>query len=180
MNPIPFLDGTADFNEVVFTDVFVPDADLVGTEGMGWTQIGQELAFERGGPDRWLSTYLVLEQYLREHDAGRARSPRSSSSSDRRPRASGGCATCRCRWRARSTAHGQPSVQAALVKEMGTRFEQDLLESIRRFVDVEPVPDSSSLFERLLANAILTAPVFTIRGGTIEILRSVAAKGLRA
>ena len=68
-------------------------------------------------------------------------------------------------------------MQAALVKEMGTRFEQDLLESIRRFVDVEPVPDSSSLFERLLANAILTAPVFTIRGGTIEILRSVAAKG---
>jgi hypothetical protein len=49
-----------------------------------------------------------------------------------------------------------------------------------RFVDVEPVVGSASLAERLLATAVLTAPAFTIRGGTIEILRSVAAKGLRA
>ena len=66
------------------------------------------------------------------------------------------------------------------MKEMGTRFEQDLLEGLRRLVDVEPSPTSSSRFERLLANAILTSPAFTIRGGTIEILRSVAAKGLRS
>ena len=161
------------------TDVFVPDADVVGTAGMGWAQIGQELAFERGGPDRWLSTYLVLEQYLREHDPAELDAAFVELL---------GSAVARF-WGLRNLslsvaraidAHGQPSVQAALVKEMGTRFEQDLLESIRRFADVEPVPDSSSLFERLLANAILTAPVFTIRGGTIEILRSVAAKGLRA
>ena len=178
VNPIPFLDGTADFNEVVLTDVFVPDADVVGTVGIGWAQIGQELAFERGGPDRWLSTYLVLEQYLREHEPAELDTAFVELL---------GSAAARF-WGLRNLslsvaraidAHGQPSVQAALVKEMGTRFEQDLLESIRRFADVEPVPDSSSLFERLLANAILTAPVFTIRGGTIEILRSVAAKGLR-
>ena len=179
VNPIPFLDGTADFNEVVLTDVFVPDTDVVGTVGMGWAQIGQELAFERGGPDRWLSTYLVLEQYLREHDPAELDTAFVELL---------GSAVARF-WGLRNLslsvaraidAHGQPSVQAALVKEMGTRFEQDLLEGIRRFADVEPVPDSSSLFERLLANAILTAPVFTIRGGTIEILRSVAAKGLRS
>ena len=176
VNPIPFLDGTADFNEVVLTDVFVPDADVVGTVGNGWAQIGQELAFERGGPDRWLSTYLVLEQYLREHEPAELDAAFVELL---------GSAAARF-WGLRNLslsvaraidAHEQPSVQAALVKEMGTRFEQDLLESIRRFADVEPVPDSSSLFERLLANAILTAPVFTIRGGTIEILRSVAAKG---
>ena len=68
VHPIPFLDGTHDFNEVVLSDVFVPHADLVGREGNGWRQIGQELAFERGGPDRWLSTYLVLEQHVREHE----------------------------------------------------------------------------------------------------------------
>jgi hypothetical protein len=146
---------------------------------MGWAQIGQELAFERGGPDRWLSTYLVLEQYLREHD---------STELDDAFVELVGSATARF-WGLRNLslsvaraidAHGQPSVQAALVKEMGTRFEQDLLERIRRFADIEPVPDAASLFERLLANAILTSPVFTIRGGTVEILRSVAAKGLRA
>jgi len=178
VHPIPFLDGTSDFNEVVLTDVFVSDADLVGTEGMGWAQIGQELAFERGGPDRWLSTYLVLEQYLREHDA---------ASLDPAFVEVLGSAVARF-WGLRNLslavaraidAHGQPSVQAALVKEMGTRFEQDLLEAVRRLVDVEPTLDSPSLFERLLTNAILTSPAFTIRGGTIEILRSVAAKGLR-
>jgi hypothetical protein len=145
---------------------------------MGWAQIGQELAFERGGPDRWLSTYLVLEQYLREHDA---------ASLDPAFVEVLGSAVARF-WGLRNLslavaraidAHGQPSVQAALVKEMGTRFEQDLLEAVRRLVDVEPTLDSPSLFERLLTNAILTSPAFTIRGGTIEILRSVAAKGLR-
>jgi alkylation response protein AidB-like acyl-CoA dehydrogenase len=178
VHPIPFLDGTNDFNEVVLTDVFVPDTDLVGTEGKGWAQIGQELAFERGGPDRWLSTYLVVEQYLREHDPT-ALDPAFVELV--------GAATARF-WGLRNLSlsvaraidsHGQPSVQAALVKEMGTRFEQDLLEAVRRLVDFEPAPDAPSLFERLLANAILTAPVFTIRGGTIEILRSVSAKGLR-
>ena len=179
VNPIPFLDGTADFNEVVLTDVFVPDDRRRRDRRHGMGPDRPELAFERGGPDRWLSTYLVVEQYLREHDPAELDTAFVELL---------GSAAARF-WGLRNLslsvaraidADGQPSVQAALVKEMGTRFEQDLLESIRRFADVEPVPDSSSLFERLLANAILTAPVFTIRGGTIEILRSVAAKGLRA
>lgn len=179
VNPIPFLDGTVDFNEVVLSDVFVPDADVVGVVGMGWTQIGRELSFERGGPDRWLSTYLVLEQFLRE--AGDAAIDTALTELI-------GAATARF-WGLRNLslsvaraidAGGEPAIQAALVKEMGTRFEQDLLEGVRRLVDLEPSPTSSSLFERLLANAILTSPAFTIRGGTIEILRSVAAKGLRS
>jgi hypothetical protein len=178
VHPIPFLDGTSDFNEVVLTEVFVPDADVVGVVGMGWSQIGQELAFERGGPDRWLSTYLVLEQFLREQ---------ADTDLDGEMVELVGAAAARF-WGLRNLslsvaraidAHGQPTIQAALVKEMGTRFEQDLLEGLRRLVDLEPSPTSSSLFERLLANAILTSPAFTIRGGTVEILRSVAAKGLR-
>ena len=49
-----------------------------------------------------------------------------------------------------------------------------------RLVDEDPDPAGESLFERLLAAAILGAPSFTIRGGTNEILRSVAAKRLGA
>ncbi len=44
VRPIPMLDGSADFNEVVFDDVFVPDDMLLGTPGAGWKQIGAELA----------------------------------------------------------------------------------------------------------------------------------------
>ena len=179
VHPIPFLDGTSDFNEVVLRDVFVPHTDLVGREGNGWRQIGQELAFERGGPDRWLSTYLVLEQHVREHDEWSA-DPAFVELV---------CAAAARFWGVRQLSlsvareidrGNEPAVEAALVKEMGTRFEQDLLEALVRFVDVEPVVGAASLAERLLATAVLTAPAFTIRGGTIEILRSVAAKGLRA
>jgi hypothetical protein len=35
-----------------------------------------------------------------------------------------------------------------------------------------------SLFERLLRRAVLDSPSFTIRGGTNEVLRAVAVKGL--
>jgi alkylation response protein AidB-like acyl-CoA dehydrogenase len=177
VNPIPFLDGTADFNEVVLTDVFVPDDQLLGEAGMGWTQVGSELAYERGGPDRWLSTYLVVEQFLREHEGEALGDSAVELLGDAVARWWG------LRQLSLSVARsidrgGAPATQAALVKEMGTRFEQDILAAVERLVDLEPSPESGSLFERLLAEAVLTAPSFTIRGGTVEILRSVAAKGL--
>ena len=73
-----------------------------------------------------------------------------------------------------------PAVQSALVKEMGTRFEQDVLDADLGAGRDEPMRAADSLFERLLLEAVLGAPSFTIRGGTNEILRSVAARALRA
>jgi alkylation response protein AidB-like acyl-CoA dehydrogenase len=178
VNPIPFLDGTEHFNEVVLRDVLVPDDLVLGEVGMGWAQNTSELAHERGGPDRWLSTYLVVEQLLREH---------AGTEVGERARELLGEATARW-WAlrqlslsvARQIDRGEaPSVESALVKEMGTRFEQDVLAAVQRLVDLEPSPDTSSPFERLLVRAVLTAPSFTIRGGTNEVLRSVAARGLR-
>jgi len=178
VNPIPFLDGTTHFNEVLLTEVFVPDELVLGEVGMGWAQNTSELAYERGGPDRWLSTYLVLEHFLRER-AGRATSEQAAALL--------GEATARW-WAlrqlslsvARQMDRGEaPAAESALVKEMGTRFEQDVLNGVQQLVDLEPSLESSSVFEQLLARAILTAPSFTIRGGTNEILRSVAARGLR-
>lgn len=179
IHPIRFLDGSSDFNEVVLTDVFVPDELVLGGIGMGWAQNTSELAYERGGPDRWLSTYLVVENWLREHP--------DSAAGERGALLLGDVVS---RWWAlrqlslsiaRKIDRGEaPAVESALVKEMGTRFEQDVLERVVQLVDIEPSPETASLFERLLAAAILTGPSFTIRGGTIEILRSVAAKGLQS
>ena len=156
VHPIPFLDGTADFNEVVFTDVFVPDDRPRGHRGhgLGADRPGARVRARRTRP-------LAVDLPGARAVPARARRHRRSTT---RSWSCVGSAIARF-WGLRNLslsvaraidAHGQPSVQAALVKEMGTRFEQDLLESIRRFVDVEPVPDSPSLFERLLANAILT------------------------
>jgi hypothetical protein len=162
VNPIPFLDGTADFNEVVLDDVFVPDELVLGDVGRGWAQNTSELAFERGGPDRYLSSYVVVEQWLRE----------SEDLSDE------GCGQLSLASVRSIDAGRSPVVEAALVKELGTRFEQDVLEALQHLVEVEPSPQSSSLFQQLLCEAILTGPSFTLRGGTVEVLRSVVAKGL--
>ena len=72
INPIKFLDGTAHFNEVVLTDVFVPDELVLGEVGHAWTQNTSELAYERGGPDRWLSSFLLVEQCGRLQRTGPA------------------------------------------------------------------------------------------------------------
>jgi len=179
INPIPFLDGGHHFNEVVMTDVYVPDELVLGELGMGWAQNTSELAYERGGPDRWLSTYGVVEEFLRVNEG----TPLGS-----RAREMLGWATSRW-WTLRNLSlsvarmidEGQaPSVESSLVKEMGTRFEQDITERVLQLIDLEPSPESASLFERMLSAAVLTGPSFTIRGGTIEILRSVASKGLSA
>jgi 3-oxocholest-4-en-26-oyl-CoA dehydrogenase alpha subunit len=177
VRPIAYMDGSEFFNEVRLDEVPVPDELVIGEVGAGWAQTTSELSFERAGPERWLSTYMVLEQYLREHGA-----------SDERAREALGEALAGW-WGiralslsvARALDAGQaPAAEAALVKELGTRFEHEVLDAIWRLVPDDPQPASESLFERLLAAAIMGAPSFTIRGGTNEILRSVAARALRA
>ncbi len=176
VRPIAYLDGSEFFNEVVLERVFVAADLVVGEIGAGWAQNTSELSFERAGPERWLSTYLIAEQYLREHGA-----------SGERERAVLGEAVAGW-WGVRALSlsvarlldRGEaPAAEAALVKELGTRFEQEVLDAVWGLVPEAPDPDACSLFERLLAAAILGAPSFTIRGGTNEILRSVAARALR-
>ncbi len=176
VSPIPFLNGTADFNEVVLDEVFVPDELVLGEVGQGWAQNTSELAYERGGPERWLSTYLLVEELLRE----------TQSPLGERAQLLIGEATAKW-WAIRRMSlsiarmidkREALAVQSALVKELGTRFEQDLLDAVLRVLECELSPETQRRLERLLVEATLTAPSFTIRGGTNEILRSVAAKGL--
>ena len=178
VRPIPFIDGTADFCEVVFDAAFVPDDLVLGEVGAGWAQNASELVYERGGPDRFLSTYLVVEEFLRQCDA--------ETVADTTTEALGNAVAHY--WvlhalslsLARAVDDGRmPTTEAALVKELGTRFEQDVVNAILSLIDFEPDLDASGLFERLLVTATLTAPSFTIRGGTNEVLRSIVAKGLR-
>ena len=175
--PIPYLDGGEFFCQVRLDEVFVPDELVLGEVGSGWAQNTSELAFERAGPERWLSTYLVVEQLLRENRAA-----------DGQAQAVVGQALAQW-WAIRALSlsvarlidAGQaPVAESALVKELGTRFEQEVLDAVWRLLEPQLDPGSDSALERLLAAAVLSAPSFTIRGGTNEILRSVAARALRA
>jgi alkylation response protein AidB-like acyl-CoA dehydrogenase len=178
INPIPFISGHEHFAEVVLDNVFVPDDMVLGRIGDGWAQNTSELAYERGGPDRWLSTWLLLQEFVREHPdvAG----DHSSGSTTVGKLIAQYWALRRLSLSvARSIDEERtPAAESALVKEMGTRFEQDVITALHELVDIDPLHGSHSLFERLLYRATLEGPSYTIRGGTVEILRSVAARGL--
>jgi hypothetical protein len=73
----------------------------------------------------------------------------------------------------------EPAVEAAIVKDLGTVWEQQLPHRARElaaFVDEES--RERALLQVLLPFAIQTAPKLTIQGGTTEILRGIIARGL--
>jgi alkylation response protein AidB-like acyl-CoA dehydrogenase len=178
VRPIVSLDGAHHFNEVVLQDVFVPDADLLGTPGNGWTQCTSELALERSGPERVLSTLPLLTQWLAAVRAG-------ERDADAHDRVVVGELVARLfvlrqmslAVAAELAAGASPDVEAALVKELGTRFEGELTEQVRRMTPYATALAGSPLGS-MLATAVLHTPGFTLRGGTNEVLRGVVARGL--
>jgi alkylation response protein AidB-like acyl-CoA dehydrogenase len=176
IRPIRLLTGGHHFNEVVLDRVFVPDAMVLGEIGAGWAQVTGELAFERSGPERFLSTVPLLGAVVAE----------LAARGDERHAGPVGELVARL-WTLRqlstAVASGlqageQVDVAAALVKDLGTRFEGEVIDIARRLVDVEPDPTAEDGLARMLADALLHSPGFTLRGGTNEVLRGVVARGL--
>jgi alkylation response protein AidB-like acyl-CoA dehydrogenase len=173
VRPIDNLAGEHDFNEVVFDKVFVPDAMVVGTIGNGWNQVTSELAFERSGPERWLSTYRTLRELV--DNLGPAPGPKEAE-------ALGRLVAHLWTLRAMSVSVAgmlqrgeQPNLAAAIVKDLGTQFEQEIPEVARKLV---PPAARSDGFAAALGYGVLWSPAFTLRGGTKEILRGIIARGL--
>jgi alkylation response protein AidB-like acyl-CoA dehydrogenase len=175
VRPIRLMSGEPHFSEVVFDGTFVPDAMLVGREGDGWQQVTSELAYERSGPERFLSTFPLLAELARII---------SSSPDDHRLQALGELTARLWSLRALSLsvagqlqAGEEPMSAACMLKCLGTAFEGDVVESARLLV---PPGQRSDRFDRLLKGAITSVPGFTLRGGTTEILRTIVARSLSA
>lgn len=181
ISPIEFIDRTADFCEVSFVDTFVPADRLLGEEGAGWGQNTAELSLERGGVDRWMSVMPLLEHWAKRiGEQGDA-----DGSSEQKTKL--GSVVARA-WSFRQMALSiarlvdqghSPVAEAALVKEMATRFEQECVALISEHYAGVPTLGSPDAEEALLATAILVSPSWTIRGGTNEILRSIIGKALK-
>ncbi|MCT2558802.1 acyl-CoA dehydrogenase family protein [Tsuneonella sp. YG55] len=178
VRPIRDLAGDAHFNEVFFEDVDLAADALIGEEGQGWAQVTAELAFERSGPERIYSSHVVLEAWIAHLRAvGRT--------DDRAAALVGGFAARLAALRAMSiactarlAAGESPVVEASLVKDLGTAFEQELPLAIAD--DLAAHPDESADTELVAALRYLTlvAPSFSLRGGTREILRGIIARGM--
>jgi acyl-CoA dehydrogenase len=162
-----------DFNEVTFDDVLVPHDHLIGTEGEGWQQVGAELAFERSGPERYLSSTQLLLEMLNAADAG---NPRHAVALGR---VVAHYATLRqmSLGVAGMLARGEnPALPAALVKDQGALVEQAMPDLAHDLFGGAIDPDSP--LDQALRYTTLAAPSFSLRGGTREILRGIIAKGL--
>jgi acyl-CoA dehydrogenase len=73
------------------------------------------------------------------------------------------------------TDGGDAANQAAVVKDLGTRFEADSVELIADLLDDCTVhPDLAAMLE----TALMHKPMFTLRGGTNEVLRGIVARGM--
>jgi len=174
VNPIISLDGGHHFNEVVFDRTFVPDDMVLGVVGQGWSQVVSELAFERSGPERYLSTMPLLQQLVSElpDAAVEAEEELGALLAE--------LATLREMSldvaRAMGEQGGPDPVAASVVKDLGTRFEIETVAVAERLARLVETP--SPVLRRLLATARLQSPGFTLRGGTVEILRGIIAKGL--
>jgi acyl-CoA dehydrogenase len=176
ISPIRVLTGDTHFTEVVFDDVFVPHSAVLGTIGDGWRQATAELAYERSGPERILSTFPLLAALV---DEAGEHPDRAMATAIGRLVATTSALRRLSRSVATALDDGQdPETQAALVKDAGTRHEQAVTETARLHVDAAPRLHGGTLFEELLAQAVLGGPSFTLRGGTNEILRGIVARGL--
>jgi acyl-CoA dehydrogenase len=173
VRPILSQLGEHDFNEVTFDDVLVPHENLIGVEGEGWSQVSGELAFERSGPERYLSSSQLLLEMI---DA-------APTDDHRHAVALGRIAASYATLRQMSlgvsgmlTRGENPAVAASLVKDQGALVEQ-AMPDIAHDLYGGLVPPGSTLAD-VMSYTTRAVPSFSLRGGTREILRGIIAKGL--
>ncbi|MXZ28610.1 MAG: acyl-CoA dehydrogenase [Gammaproteobacteria bacterium] len=176
--PIRDIAGREHFNEVHFEGALLAEDALIGIENEGWAQVIEELALERSGPERYLSCQALFNELLRvlkESEAG-----------DTAAEAIGGVVAQLGALRAMSLsvaamiqAGESPNLEAAIVKDMGTRFEQSIPSLAQELVDLPPETSADALpYQQALHLMTILAPSFSLRGGSGEILRGIIARGL--
>jgi alkylation response protein AidB-like acyl-CoA dehydrogenase len=176
VRPIIDLAGERHFNEVFLQDVFVPEAMLVGAEGQGWLQVTAELALERSGPERYLSSFCLLDAFVRA----------AAQSDDQSIKAAIGRLIMQL-WTLRQmsmsiagqlAAGRDPTVEGAIVKDLGTQLEQEVPTLIQALAEPIMFSKAPTGMAEALDYLLMTAPSFSLRGGTREILRGIIAKSL--
>lgn len=178
VRPIRSMDGNAHFNEVIFQDYLVDHTSLLGQVGNGWSQVTSELTLERSGPERFMSTLPLLLTWCNVLGGEQA-------IENETVRAIGGLVSRAWALRQMSIqlvesleANESPHIKAAMVKSLGAYYERQVIDVVRRLTGVTPEVGSPIALQRLLAEAILRSPGFSLRGGTIEILRGTVARHL--
>lgn len=162
ISPIIDMAGEHHFNQVIFDDTFLPSDALLGEKGEGWSQVMSELAFERSGPERFLSSFALIEELIRllRQDATEAQQAEIGRLSAH---------LMVLRQMSRSVAGmlnvgKNPALQAAIVKDLGALFEQDIPRLARSLISRPAVPGGRDSYAAVLAYTELAVPSFSLRG----------------
>lgn len=176
------LSGQANFNEVFFADVRVPDAQRLGDVGNGWrvaltTLMNERLAVgERPAPD--FDEIFALARELDLEDGPAIADPAVRENlADWYVKMQGLRLT---RFRAiTALSRGQePGPEASITKVVAGRKHQEIAEFGMDLMDMGGVgADAQSMPMRaLFQNALLSSPMGRIAGGTDEVLRNIIAE----
>src|SRR6202042_3036852 len=155
----------------------IAEDHVLGEIDGAWKQATSELAYERSGPERFLETYYVLTELVRA--IGPKPDTRSAEGIGRLVAQLHTMRRMSVSVAGMLQAGKEPVVEASIVKDIGTVWEQQLPHRVRdlaAFVDTEA--SNHETLENQLAFAIKTAPKLTIQGGTTEVLRGIIARGL--
>lgn len=170
ISPIHDMSGAHHFNEVFFEEVEVPPDALIGTEGGGWRQITGQLGYERAGLERFMSVWALFDAM------------RAAAGADERRQEELGALEAAARvarllvFRAAAVADSgrPPDHEAAMAKVFATDIEQRMVEVASQWAG--RAARTADAFGGHLLPAWLTAPSFSIRGGTNEVLRGIIAR----
>jgi alkylation response protein AidB-like acyl-CoA dehydrogenase len=174
VRPLREITGQALFNEVFFDDVFVPDEDVIGEPGSGWTVARATLGNERvsiggggGGGRRFAAEDLL--PILERHGAGDAASAREVG---RLVAVAQSARLLNARSVERAVVGAEPSVEGNVTKLLGAEHEQEVAELGLRIAGPAVVVGD----EPRLEHAYLLSRSLTIAGGTSEVTRNVIAE----
>nr|WP_255592911.1 acyl-CoA dehydrogenase family protein [Bordetella sp. BOR01] len=177
VRPVRDIAGDTHFCEVLFDNVALPAEALIGDEGAGWQQVTAELALERSGPERLLSSMVLIDTWLAH--------ARARPCDERTAELAGRIAARLAVLRAMSLSvadqleRGQNAgLHAVLVKDLGTEFERDVAEWIAAHLGSESGTLADAELTRTLAYITRISPTFSLRGGTRHILRGIVAREL--
>jgi Acyl-CoA dehydrogenase, middle domain/Acyl-CoA dehydrogenase, N-terminal domain len=174
IRPIIDMAGEHHFNEVFFDDVLLPEWALVGARGAGWAQATAELALERSGPERYLSSHVLMTALI--DAAGPEPEPQLRGLIGELTAELWTLRQMSMSTAAKLAGGEDPMVEASMVKDLGNSFEQSLPQRVQALVDCPSTRDDD--LARLMRALLIAAPSFSLRGGTREIIRGIIARGL--
>lgn len=171
VRPLKELTGEAMFNEVFFTDVFVPDRDVVGAVNAGWTVVMDTFGNERvsiGGGSTTLTAddLLSMMTRCRDGDGGMERDVGELLVEGH------ALGALNLRQTARAVFDVGPGFEGNIAKLLGAEHAQRVTEFALRIAGPAVLTGS----EPQVAHDYLFSRCLTIAGGTSEIIRNLIAE----